>query len=466
MKLFWPILLLISSLITAQDTAVYSNVFSYEEYINWVAKHHPVMAQSQIITDQADAVLTEARGNFDPELGGNFRQKDFEDKTYYRIGQGGLYVPAWFGADVNINYKYAEGGQLNPENYVPQPGIMEFGISVPLSPSLWMDKRRAALRNAKLFVESSVWMQKDFTNQLYLASSLDYWDWALQYERVKMLNEGLTIAERQYNLVRNSVLAGDRPTIDSIEANLLLQQVQINLAEAQMQLQNARLQLSVHLWVDGYIPLELNDSLQPEPITALITYWDLPSDTGFLEMHPMVNMLQLDGERYRVDLQLYKASLFPQVKLSYQMLAGLEPFETDFATGSNGLQNNHYLGVGVSMPIFWATERANLKQAQLKIRDTELKIALKRAELGVKYEQLGNEANTYTNQINLLSSNIEGFRILVEAEETLFAVGESSLFMVNTRINRLLDAQLKFAELNFKRKKAFVYWYVISGQGF
>jgi outer membrane protein TolC len=247
---------------------------------------------------------------------------------------------------------------------------------------------------------------------------------------------------------------------------LLLQQVQINLAEEQLKLQNAKLQLSIHLWVEGYVPLEISDSLQPEPISTLATYWDTPNGAEFLESHPTINLLQLERESYNIDLQLYRAALFPKVKLSYQMLAGLEPFETSFEQGNNGLMNNHYLGVGVSLPLFWASERANLKQSQLKIRDTDLKIAMKRAELDIKFKQLSNEANTYTSQINLFSNNIDGFRALVEAEETLFAQGESSLFLVNARINSLLNAQLKFADLNFKRKKAIIYWYVVSGQGF
>lgn len=465
-KLLWATTCLFFLPWVAYAQADTSQVFGFKEYMAWVQQHHPIMARAALVTEQAQNNLLEVRGNFDPQIQGDFSQKDYGDKTYYRIGQGGLFVPAWFGTDVSVNYRYSEGEQLNPQNYVPKPGIVEVGIAVPLSPALWMDKRRAALKNAKLFTQSAAWQQKDFTNQLYLESALDYWNWALQYERLMVIKETIAIAERQYNIVKQGVIAGDRAAIDTIEAGLLLQQVQINLAEAEMQFQNARYQLAVHLWLEGNVPLEINENLQPEPITALSNYWDLLGNDQFLTNHPLINILLIDQDMFRVDEQLYKASLFPKVKLKYQMLAGVEPLNFDISNGSNGLQNNHALGLGVSIPIFWATERANLRQAKLKIRDTDLKIALKRAELMAKYMQLNNEVTTYNAQIQFLATNVQGFRTLALAEETLFMQGESSLFMVNTRINRLLDAQLKLADIHFKRQKAFVYRHVVSGNGF
>ncbi len=463
--LMLPITILLCSTLSHAGTDS-TKVFGFEEFMGWVKQHHPVMARATIITEQAENNLLHARGNFDPQIQGDFNQKDYGDKTYYRIAQGGLFVPAWFGADVTVNYRYSEGEQLDPQNYVPDPGIMEFGISVPLSPALWMDKRRAALKNAKLYTQSAGWQQIDLTNQLYLESALDYWDWALQYERLAVFEEALAIAERQYNQVRNGVLAGDRAAIDTIEAALLLQQVRINLTEAQMLSQNAKYQLGVHLWLEGNVPLEVSDELIPESILSISTYWNIPADESFLDAHPLVNTLLIDKQMQLVDQQLYKASLFPKIKLKYQMLAGLEPLEFDFETGGNTLQNNHALGVGLSIPIFWANERANLYQSKLKIRDTDLKIALKSIELTTKYKQLSNQATTYNDQIVLLNENVAGYRIMVNAEETLLYQGESSLFMINARVNKLLDAQLKLAELHFKRQKTYVYWYVMAGKGF
>lgn len=443
-----------------------SKVFGFEEYIQWVQNHHPVMTRANIVTLQAQNNLLEARGNFDPQIQGDYKQKDFADKTYYRIGQGGLYIPAWFGADVSVNYRYAEGDQLNPENYVPKPGIVELAVSVPLSPALWMDKRRAALKNAKLYTESAEWQQMNLTNQLYLESALDYWNWALQYQRLSVVTQALNIAERQYNMILKSVTAGDRAAIDTLEASLLLQQVRIDLANAQMEYENARYQLAVHLWLEGNIPLEVSDDLIPDELYIPQDYWDLAENDTFLDFHPLVNILGIDKEMHLVNLNLYRAALFPKIKLKYQMLSGVDPIDFDFETGSNGMLNNHTLGIGVSIPIFWATERANLNQTKLKVRDTDLKIALKKAELTSKYKQLKNQAETYNNQIELLTTNVEGYKTMVQAEETLLTEGESSLFKINVRVNKLLDAQLKLADLHFKRQKAYIYWYVTSGKGF
>ena len=44
---------------------------------------------------------------------------------------------------------------------------------------------------------------------------------------------------------------------------------------------------------------------------------------------------------------------------------------------------------------------------------------------------------------------LHGYQILLESELTLFDIGESSMFLVNTREQKLIDARLKLIEVKF-----------------
>jgi outer membrane protein TolC len=60
-----------------------------------------------------------------------------------------------------------------------------------------------------------------------------------------------------------------------------------------------------------------------------------------------------------------------------------------------------------------------------------------------------------------MTANAETMR---QAEETRFQIGESSLFILNTRERYVLEAQLKLVQLREKQLKAVVELYLDSGQ--
>jgi outer membrane protein TolC len=54
------------------------------------------------------------------------------------------------------------------------------------------------------------------------------------------------------------------------------------------------------------------------------------------------------------------------------------------------------------------------------------------------------------SQVLLYQSNVNNLQRLLRAEEEKFSLGESSMFLVNTRETKLLESQQKLAELKSK----------------
>ena len=62
------------------------------------------------------------------------------------------------------------------------------------------------------------------------------------------------------------------------------------------------------------------------------------------------------------------------------------------------------------------------------------------------------------NFLSLTQNNeslIENYKRLLKAEEIKFSNGESSLFLINSRENKLLETQEKFLELKAKTIKTY-----------
>ncbi len=64
------------------------------------------------------------------------------------------------------------------------------------------------------------------------------------------------------------------------------------------------------------------------------------------------------------------------------------------------------------------------------------------------------EIDNLFEQISLFRQAIENYKGLVYGEQRKFEEGESSLFLVNSRENKLIDAEVKLVELLGKYQKA------------
>ena len=81
-KLFYLFLFFCSNLsLFGQDTMT---EFSFNEFLGYVKKYHPLVKQADLKLNEAQANLMLARGAFDPKIEVDYSEKQFQDKTYYQ----------------------------------------------------------------------------------------------------------------------------------------------------------------------------------------------------------------------------------------------------------------------------------------------------------------------------------------------------------------------------------------------
>jgi outer membrane protein TolC len=67
-----------------------------------------------------------------------------------------------------------------------------------------------------------------------------------------------------------------------------------------------------------------------------------------------------------------------------------------------------------------------------------------------KIDALKQELNSYVNQNDITEEMVTDLAELLKAEEQKFRLGESSLFLVNSRESKLIDGRLKAIDIQNK----------------
>ena len=84
------------------------------------------------------------------------------------------------------------------------------------------------------------------------------------------------------------------------------------------------------------------------------------------------------------------------------------------------------------------------------MQDTEFEIDATRVTLNNKIQALKRELESFVRQNAITEQMIADYALMLQAEERKFQIGESSVFLVNTRESKLIDGQLKAIELQNK----------------
>jgi outer membrane protein TolC len=446
MKKFFHILLLLTISVSGQNAV--SKELSYNEFLGFVKKYHPLVKNAQLELNKAQADLMMARGAFDPKLELDYAEKQFKDKEYYSLLNSSFKIPTWYGIEVKAGFENNDGYYLNPEHTTPTDGLTSLGISVPLGQGLWINKRMSDLRKAKMQIElTKSEIQLEASSILYEAS-LAYFNWKKNYDEVQLYQNYSKNAQSRYQGIRKLIEQGDKPTIDSIEAGINVKNRLLSLEDSNLKLTKAKLELSNFLWLENAVPMEVSDELVPETnlentIQVTLQTNNL-TDTNFnLETHPKINALQNKINILDVERQLNANELLPKINLGYSYLT-----ESNYL---NEFNNQDYkIGVDFSFPIFLRKERGKLKLTKFKIQESQYTLGLEKVQISNKITAQKTEILSLQKQLQLVKALSKDNKTMLESEERLFSFGESSLFLINTRENNSVSAKL--AEINLENR--------------
>ncbi|CAA9504110.1 MAG: Multidrug efflux protein, outer membrane component [uncultured Segetibacter sp.] len=436
--------LLLASLCKAQE-----KIFSEEEFTAVLKKYHPVARQAELDVKIAQAELLSTRGAFDPVLKMDNARKEFNGINYYDDRVAEIKIPTWYGIDLHAGKENITGSRINPEQ---TKGSLTFiGFSVPLVQNLLMDKRRAALKQAKIFRELSEAERRIVLNNLILEGLKAYWDWWEQFQINGLMQAALENAEKRFKMVKTAHHLGDRPAIDTLEALTQVQSFLVKQNESYTALIKTQLELSTFLWAENQLQYDLPNDVAPHQFT-INEFFTMDALIKSTQLHPELVQYQFKLKGLEINRKLKFQSLLPQFNLKYNQTG----YSIGKTVNSPWFENNYRFGISFSMPLRLSEGRGEYQKARFKIDQARLEQVNKQVQLYNKVRQYYTEWQQTHKQLSVQNALAANIAALQRGEETKFFNGESSLFLINARELKTFEARQKSIELTAKNRKALI----------
>lgn len=444
------ILFFVSGHSFASDTA---HILSKSDFLNLLLRFHPVVRQASFAVQRATAEVTEARGAFDPVLKMGVDRKTFDGLNYYRYFNPELAIPTWYGLELKAGLEDIGGERVTAEETLGRTSYA--GVSLSLNEIIF-DKRRATLQQAKAFRSFSEAQQRMVINDIVFDGISQYLEWLKEHRAFEVFANAVENNRKRFAFVKTEFEQGSRPAIDTVEAlaqlnNILLQQNERKLAR-----QNAGLGLSLYLWLEDGRPLSWTEKIIPDSNYQNETLDSLPpleQLTGqAAKEHPALVAASNKIDIQRTERLLKAQSLIPKLRVSANMLNKGYALPDKFS--AEQLRNNHKLGIQFSVPIFQREARGAYQSSKFKLQEIIIDRNAKALEIENKIRSYYNEAMINEQQVEIYNQLVLQTRKLLQGEMLRYETGESTLFLINSRENKLLETEQKLVEAVVKWQKS------------
>ena len=252
-------------------------------------------------------------------------------------------------------------------------------------------------------------------------------------------------------MVKMAYLSGDRAAIDTTEALTQLQSVEIMQIQAQNELQKSKNELSNFFWTQNGTPYSLEESVVPEQSVISNQYAKLELDNVdqtievSMRSHPKIQMINQKLSILDIEKKLKTIELFPSLKMNYNIL------EKNYALpGSINSNNNYKYGVAINFPLFQRQARGDLGKTKNKIENVGWDRKYLALEIENKIRNSYLEFQALKQQLVFSESTLVANKLLFDTETIKFNIGESSIFLINSREMKYLETEQKNIALKTK----------------
>lgn len=423
---------------------------SMNRYLRWVSVEHPAIKEAKQRWLQSQNILLMAKGNFDPSLNFAIDRKKFDGKNYYTISENQLTIPTRWGMKFKAGYDFTSGSFLNPLDVKPLNGQALLGMDIPLLQGLLFDEYRLILREAELNLSIQKIGLEQVENDVLLDAAKAYLDWYVSYQQRDVQNQALILARNRLKDMVTSFLEGDKPTIDTVEVYVNVLTRESSLFEVDLDYTLANQEMGNYLWEndqsvnpENYFPMatsELDPVLENSP-----EVWIENTLNGNLDLM----ILRLTGNQYQLERKWALEQFKPNLNLQFNALATGRSFNQEFEVRSDNflLENNYKLGLRARIPILYRKERGKLQLIDNKLKEWEYKTMDKTQFWVTKAKQYFSAFEVLDAQVRNLQNQTNQLNALLDAEKIKFSVGESSVFLLNTREQKNLEITMKYIKI-------------------
>ena len=440
--LFWAIVG--STLCSAQPTLLPA----YNDFMDGIIKNNPLAKRANNEKEYANYQLKAARGNYDPIISGNYDQKQFNGTNYFTTLSSEIKQPIFTNQYVKAGYDYGIGPNVNPESYTSKQGLPYLGLEMGLLQGLVIDKRRAEVLKSKAYIHYYTAEQKIQLNNLLYESSQRYFEWLFSAKQIMLNNYFMDAARKRLDGIEALAAIGERATVDTVEAAIFYQTRLLDLQNALIENQKSTNDLSGFIWQNNS-PSSLknsfliNDSLEIYYTKAKAVLTEILYSNNI--QNPIISKYNAYQKVIDTEVRLKREMIKPVLNVKYNFLSN-----SSAAINPVFSNNNYKWGLNMSFPLLLRNPTNEYRMAKVLSENNTLELQNKTNELNFKVNALQQTISILAQQLLNAERLVNYSKILLDAEKLKFQNGESSVFMINTRENKLLETELKLAEYTLK----------------
>jgi outer membrane protein TolC len=432
---------------TQEITIPTSGVLMPEVYKHWVEQTHPELEQARLKQASAAAKRLSAQGAFDPKLVNASEEKRYNSNSGVGKVKDALQTDTEVvlqtrsGATIGGGVRTARGDYSSSVSPVGQGGEWYTELTLPLLKNRGINPSQF-LEQQALLGETQASVQAQLVRlELLSEALLQYYDWALAWERYQAYHTLTQLAENRLTMVQKRATAGDTALIDITESQQEWKRRQRSLMKEQESFQKSVISTSLFVWntkrearqstLTGILPI-LGSVPEVAP-TATETLLET-GKLAILQAHPALKTLALGQTMSQLELKLAKNQLLPQIDLL------LSP---SYQAGTDGIGFAYKAGFKMSIPLRNRTAKGKLQVVELDLAQLDLKTKQTIQKLFAELEKAVTAVHQAYARVSLAEQEYHLAETLQQAELKRYNAGDSSLFVLNRRERDTTEARVQ-----------------------
>ena len=433
--------LLVSIFLGSQPIIMASSPINEIDVYNSIMAHYPSIQAALAEVESNKGAYIFQQGVFDTQINASLSDRtnghyDGQTQSVTLEKRLPLLQTSIYGG-----YRRSDGSfpSYEDEYITNDDGELLAGLQFSLLKNRRTDADRTAIKNALLRIDQA-------TNkvQLIQLKTLNkglktYWKWVYYGHVLALYDELYELAEMRNRGIEARVKSGNAPSILLNESQLVLLNRKKQRLEAKNNLLVANLELALFIRDKNGIPITIQDTRAPIrwPHPTTLTKTPVEDAVIITLKNPVLNNLKADYEQEENNLQLATNQLLPKLDVTLEVSDDID----------NGSQTRDETETKTKLSFEVPLE---MRKARGKRQKTQQKLDAIKNKIQLATEQLKNEHAIYINsfkiQIAIYKNLQEQARLaktLLDAETKQFRAGNSDLFLLNSRENARISAELK-----------------------
>ena len=409
------------------------------DFLTIIKENHPLIKKADLFDEFEEAYRLKGKGVLDPKLQSDYQRKKFDDTDYFTIWQSEAKIPTRLPIDFSLGYENNSGQFLNSDATVPKNGLIYGTLNLNILRGLLFDEQRFQIQAAELNGIKSQIDKNLLLREIIYQAIGSYLDWSKAYFEAKIYEDYLDLVTVRHQNVVELFKNGDKPAVDTIESIVNLNTAEKIFLESSENLISKQQKLNLFIWNEEGQPMQMSDQVIPSELENLLLYLEQISliITPAFENDPSVRKFQNKINMLELTNRLQKEQLKPHLALKYNTILNLgkEDFDPTFSL------NDYKYGVSFEYPILNRKAKGDIRLNEAMIQQNLYDKTQYQEQLSNKYREINARRNIQQDILEVVNQKIDNSEELYAAEGLKFQLGESSIFLLNQRERKLLEAR-------------------------